>query len=103
LGGLERVRATAVEEAIEHCRFDVQGKQILIRGSVGAPTDRFVGWIYAQPNGGERQTINCSIADLRLEVLPSRGGPMSLELAGGAAYELQMQERYPPIPLQPFP
>ena len=56
----------------------------------------------ADPKVGERQTINCSIADLRLDVSRPGAGAVALELTGAAAYELQMQERYPAIPVQPF-
>jgi hypothetical protein len=102
LGGPERLRSTRVEESIERCRFGLGGEKVAVDGEVGASRENFVGWIYAQPRGGERQTINCSIADLRLQI--SRPGlpPQTLEVKQGAAYELQMEERYPPIPLQPF-
>jgi hypothetical protein len=102
LGGIERVRATHVDESIESCRFTVAGEGIEVSGRVGAERQKFVGWRYAKPKGGERQTINCSIADLRLDVARPGAGPAALELTGGAAYELQMEERYPAIPLQPF-
>jgi hypothetical protein len=103
LGGIERVRSTEVEESIESCRFELGGEGIQLSGSVGADRQKFVGWLYAQPKGGERQTINCSIADLRLEVTQTDGAAVELESIGGAAYELQMEERYPAIPVQPFP
>jgi hypothetical protein len=103
LGGIERLRKTHVEESVESCRFSLAGEGIEISGRVGATKERFVSWLYAQPKGGERQTINCSIADLRLDVSRPGAGPVRLELTGGAAYELQMEERYPAIPVQPFP
>lgn len=102
LGGLERLRSTRIDEALESCRFRLAGDDVEITGTVGAPRERFVSWIYSQPSGAERQTINCSIADLRLEVSRMGAAPLMLELRGGAAYELQMEERYPPIPVQPF-
>lgn len=103
LGGVHRLRSTSVEDTIENCRFRLAGNEMTIEGTAGASREAFVGWIYAQPNGGEHQTINCSIADLRLVI--SDGGFASeiLEAKGGAAYELQMEERYPRIPVQPFP
>ena len=35
--------------------------------------------------------------------LRAEAPPVSLEVTGGAAYELQMEEPYAPIPVQPFP
>jgi len=70
---------------------------------VEAEGSRFVGWIYAQPDGAERQTVNCSIADLRLTVARPHKPPLQLSSVGTAAYELQMRERYTAIPVQPFP
>lgn len=103
LGGLPRARATTIEETPERCHFRIAGEGITVDGTVGAPRERFVGWIYAQPSGEERQTVNCSIADMHLEVSREGTAPLTLEVGGGAAYELQMQERYPEIPVQPFP
>jgi hypothetical protein len=102
LGGLGRVRSTRIEEAVERCRFRIPGRDVTVEGNVETPRDHFVGWIYAQPSGAERQTINCSIADLRLEVARPCLAPVTLAVRAGAAYELQMDERYPPIPVQPF-
>jgi hypothetical protein len=103
LGGIGRVRGTKVDEAVEECRFVLPGDDVRLTGSVEAPRRNFVAWIYAQPKWGERQTINCSIADLRLEVTRPQRAPLNLELSRGAAYELQMEERHPEIPVQPFP
>jgi hypothetical protein len=103
LGGLRRPRAIDVDESPERCRFRLTGDALELSGEVGAPRERFVSWLYAQPRGGERQTVNCSIADMELTVARPGRPALPLELHGGAAYELQMSERYPPIPLQPFP
>jgi hypothetical protein len=75
---------------------------VQVRGSVSAPLERFVGWVYADPDGSEHHTVNCSIADMRLSV--SRGGGAASELVveGGAAYELGMRERDHGVPIQPF-
>jgi hypothetical protein len=103
LGGLGRLRSTRIEESVERCDFRLAGEDVSVDGTAGARREDFVGWIYAQPSGAERQTINCSIADLRLEVTRPARAPATLVVEGGAAYELQMEERYPPIPVQPFP
>ena len=45
--------------------------------------------------------MNCSIADMRLQVEPDGAAPAELAMAG-AAYELGMRERDHGIPIQPF-
>jgi hypothetical protein len=99
LGGLRPAR---IEAIAERCRFRIAGEQVVVEGTVAAPRESFVGWIYTQPSGDERQTINCSIADLRVEVSRPGVAPVILNVEGGAAYELQLDSRYPPIPVQPF-
>jgi hypothetical protein len=99
LGGL---RWTRVEERVEHCRFRIAGEDVSIEGTAGARREDFVGWIYSQPAGGERQTVNCSIADMQLTIVRPHEPPATLAVRGGAAYELQMEGGYPEIPVQPF-
>jgi len=71
---------------------------------VSAPRDRFVGWVYADPDGGEHNTVNCSIADMRLVVeRPADGRRWELTVPGGAAYELGMREHDHGIDIQPYP
>lgn len=103
VGGLGAARFTVIEAAPERCRFVIPGAEISIEGTVSAERSRFVSWIYAQPHGGERQTVNCSIADVHLDVFRPGGQPIALVVEGGGAYELQMAKRYPEIPVQPFP
>ena len=102
LGAGRYLTATRIAEDHERCRFTVAGPGVRVTGEASAPPERFVGWIYTQPTGEQRQTINCSIADLRLEVTQSGRPPLALEVRQGAAYELQMAEHYPAIAVQPF-
>ena len=103
LGGLGKVRATAVEESPTECSFVLPGKDLMVRGRVSAPRKDFVGWVYADPKGPEHNTVNCSVADLELTVERPAAPPRSLTLAGGAAYECGMRETDHGIPLQPYP
>ncbi len=102
LGGLGAIRSARVEESPTACSFLLPGKDIVVRGRVAAPREDFVGWVYADPKGGEHHTVNCSVADLELTVerpgLPDR----RLTLPGGGAYELGMRETDHGIPIQPF-
>ena len=103
LGGIERVRRTEVRESPERAEFVLPGKDITVQGTVSAAHKDFVGWIYADPDGPEHNTVNCSISDMTLSVSRPGERPLSLQLAGGAAYELGMRERDHGIPIQPFP
>jgi hypothetical protein len=96
-------RKIEVAESPERCHFLLSGKGVRVRGSVTAPRQDVVGWVYADPDGPEHNTVNCSIADMRLQV--DRDGDATRELVvnGGAAYELGMRERNHGIPIQPFP
>jgi hypothetical protein len=93
-----------VDESPDSCAFSLPGKGMRVRGTVSAPRERFVGWVYADPDGGEHHTVNCSIADMRLVVErpgDSRGWDLAVE--GGAAYELGMRERDHGMEIQPHP
>jgi len=103
LGGIERVRATAVEESPTGCRFVLPGREGSVRGSVTAPADALVGWLYADPQGPGHHTVNCSIASMRLELRRPEAPPVELATASGATYELGMRERDHGVPIQPFP
>jgi hypothetical protein len=96
-------RKLEVRESAERCDFLLAGRGLRVRGSVEAPRKDFVGWVYADPDGSEHHTVNCSIADMRLSVERDGGPPAELTVEGGAAYELGMRERDHGMPIQPFP
>ena len=66
------------------------------------PPERFVGWVYADPDGSQHHAVNCSIADMRLQVTGRDGAAAELVVPGGAAYELGMRERDHEIAIQPY-
>jgi hypothetical protein len=107
LGGLGAIRSARIEEKPTVCSFLLPGKDIVVRGRVSAPEKDFVGWAYADPNGPEHHTVNCSVADLELTVERPGLPPRRLTLPGGGAYELGMQEtdqqQDHSIPIQPYP
>jgi hypothetical protein len=103
LGGLERTRSTSVDEHTDHCDFVFPGDGITVRGRVGSERKDFVGWVYADPDGSEHNTINCSIADMTLTVSREGEPDLVLETHAGASYELGMRETDHGMPIQPFP
>lgn len=103
LGGAQRIRGTRVVETPERLEFVLPGRGIAVSGTVRAPRDRFVGWIYADPDGSEHHTVNCSIADLDLWVSRTDERLVGLTSVGLNAYELGMRERDHGMVIQPFP
>jgi hypothetical protein len=110
IGGLERVRATRIDEQPDYASFTLPGADLTIAGQVGAPRENFVGWVYADPDGSEHNTVNCSIAAMRIAITIEGSGPshttltpLELTTAHGAAYELGMRETDHGMPVQPFP
>jgi len=103
VGGIERARVTKIDEHPDHADFKLPGAGLTITGSVGAPRDRFVGWVYADPDGRVHHTVNCSIAQMKLTVARSGAAPVEPETSHGAAYELGMRESDHGMSIQPFP
>jgi hypothetical protein len=102
LGGLDRLRQTEIRERATSCDFVLAGKGARVRGRVSSEPRNFVAWIYADPKGPEHNTLNCSIADLELEVERDGRPPERFEVTGAAAYELGSRDTDHGIPLQPF-
>jgi hypothetical protein len=103
LGGFGRIRSASIEAKPGECSFVLPGKDVVVRGRLSAPSKDFVGWIYADPEGPEHNTINCSVSDLELTIERPGQSPRQLSLAAGAAYELGMRETDHGIPIQPYP
>jgi hypothetical protein len=102
LGGPERARATVVRETPHGAQFVLPGKGVGVAGRVGAPVEQFVGWEYADPDGGGHNTVNCSIASMTLTVEREGGAAIELHTDHGATYELGMRETDHGMPIQPF-
>jgi len=103
LGGPEKARSTRVTESPTRCDFLLPGGEVTVSGRVESDKENFVGWVYADPDGPEHNTVNCSIADMALTVTAKDRPDRELRLRGGAAYELGMREKDHGMLLQPFP
>jgi hypothetical protein len=103
LGGLG-ARGTRVKETAQGCSLRLAGAGgIAIEVRAEVPARTAAGWRYANPDGGEHDVINCSIAALELTVEQGPGAASrTLQTAHGGAYELGMREREHSVPLAPF-
>jgi len=102
LGGLDKVYGTEVEESPEGCTFTFPGKNVNVKGRVGAPLKDFVAWVYADPAGPQHNALNSSIADIELKIERPGAKHARVEVAGAAAYELGTRDPEHGIPVQPF-
>ena len=103
LGGLSRTRSTRVDEHPTHLAFSLGGRELQVHGRIAAPAGRFVGWVYADPDGATHDVVHCSIADLEVTVERPRRASRVLRASGVAAYELGMREHDHDIEVQPYP
>jgi hypothetical protein len=103
LGGFGKVRSAVIEDSPTSCSFVLPGDGVVVRGTVSAPRKDFVGWVYADPDGPQHNTVNCSAADLELTVERPARPARTLTLPGGGAYECGMRETDHGIPIQPYP
>jgi hypothetical protein len=103
LGGLA-ARGLLVAETPERCQLSLPGPGgLTVQAHVQTPPGTHAGWRYADPDGGEHDVSNCSIAALTLVARPPGLPAQTLRTAHGAAYELGMRERDHGVPIAPFP
>jgi hypothetical protein len=102
-GDRHSFRNARVTELPDRATFALRGRGVEVRGTVEAPRERFVGWVYADPDGSEHHVVNCSIADMRLQVSRRGGASAELVVPHAAAYELGMRERDHGMVIQPDP
>lgn len=103
LGGFRAaLGSTRIEAAAGRCHLELPGRDLRLSGTIAAPLEDTVAWRYADPNGSEHHTLNCSIAKLTLTVTPRGGEPFELHTATGAAYEYGSRDTGHGVPLEPF-
>lgn len=104
IGGLG-ARGLRVEESTEGCVLSMPGpKGLRMDAKVEVPEASSAGWRYADPDGGEHEVANCSVARVELDVaLPGAGTARRLTSAHGGAYELGMRAgEAHGVPIAPF-
>jgi hypothetical protein len=103
LGGLLG-RRPSVSESPSEATLELSGEHgISLKVSATVPSGTAAGWRYADPDGGEHDVVNCSIASLHTEVV--RGGTATsrvLSSRHGGVFELGMRERDHGVALAPF-
>ncbi len=102
LGGLG-ARGLLVAETPQRCRLSLPGAEgMTIDAHIDTPAETQAGWRYADPDGGEHDVSNCSIASLAMTVRQPGHPARTLHTPHGAAYELGMREHDHGIPIAPF-
>jgi hypothetical protein len=103
IGGLG-ARGLRVQESVEGCLLRLAGEDgMTIQARAEVPPASAAGWRYADPDGGEHDVVNCSVAALELSVASRDGSaPRTMRTAHGGAYELGMRERDHGVPIAPF-
>jgi hypothetical protein len=91
LGGLG-ARGLRVAESAARCTLTLPGESGLrVEAHVDAPAGASAGWRYADPDGGEHDVVNCSVAALALNVRPRGEAARTLHTDHGGAYELGLR------------
>jgi hypothetical protein len=103
LGGLG-ARGLKVAESATRCTLSLPGESgLTVEAHIDPPSGASAGWRYADPDGGEHDVVNCSVASLALNVRPRGESARTLHTSHGAAYELGMREHDHGVPIAPFP
>jgi hypothetical protein len=103
LGGL-LASGLRVSESAQGCELSLSGARgVKLAGRVAVPGQSAAGWRYADPDGGEHDVVNCSVAELDLSVeIPGAGAEAALRTAHGGTYELGMREHDHGVPVADF-
>jgi hypothetical protein len=104
LGGLAAGRPHVREDA-RGCAIELRGERgLALEIQVTVPDGLMAGWRYADPDGSGHDVLNCSVAQLELELRPAPGATSHvLQTPHGGAYELGVRERDHGVAIAPFP
>jgi hypothetical protein len=102
IGGLG-ARGLLVAETPTSCKLTLPGSGgLALNAHVQDPEESVAGWRYADPDGGEHDVANSSIAALELAVRKPGSPSRTLHTPHGAVYELGMREHDHGVPIAPF-
>jgi hypothetical protein len=102
IGGLG-ARGLRVAETARTCKLTLPATGgLVLDARVEDPAESVAGWRYADPDGGEHDVANCSIAALELTLRMPGNPARTLHTAYGAVYELGMREHDHGVPIAPF-
>jgi len=104
IGGLIKARPQ-VSEGPSGCSLTLAGERDLtIDARFNAPDGSIAGWRYADPDGGEHDVLNCSIAAVELVIGFPGGRPArTIRTAHGGVYELGLREHDHGVKIADFP
>jgi hypothetical protein len=103
IGGFLNTYGTEFAASAESCEFTLPGKNVRVRGRVGAPARKdIVAWVYADPKGPEHHTLNCSISNMELTLERPGHRSATAEVESAAAYEFGSRDFGHGIEIQPF-
>jgi hypothetical protein len=102
IGGLG-ARGLRVAETARTCKLTLPAAEgLVLDAHVEDPEESVAGWRYGDPDGGEHDVANCSIAALELTLRKPGSPSRTLHTAHGAVYELGMREHDHGVPIAPF-
>ncbi len=103
LGGLLGARPR-VSASVAGCSLHLHGARgLAVDLRADNPPGLRAGWRYADPDGGEHDVVNCSLAAIELDVRRPGQAERRLSTTHAGAYELGMRERDHGVPIAPFP
>jgi hypothetical protein len=103
LGGIA-IKRPRVSERPRGCELSLAGEGGLkLDAKISTPEGGVAGWRYGDPDGGEHDVLNCSIASVELTLDAGDGRHRKIATEHGGVYELGQRERDHGIPIAPFP
>jgi hypothetical protein len=94
LGGIGAIRATHVEETPTRALIRIGDVEVELRN----PDGQTVGYVYADPPGGDHHSLHSSVAEIDVTV-----GGRRLHSPHGGCYELGVREHDHGVAMLPFP